>query len=83
MRIIHTDKVTVDCDPKMFQERVLRRPHEEYHPDCVHEGHYQGGKSVTFWAASCSEYHTDLIVVPSGMKMNSLKYVRKILNPYL
>lgn len=82
-RVIHTDEMSVDNDPKMVQDRVLRRPGEEYHPDCIQAGHHSGRCSVMYWAGVCGDYHTDLIALPPKCKMNSGSYRDFVLEQHL
>ncbi|KAF1808714.1 hypothetical protein P152DRAFT_517346 [Eremomyces bilateralis CBS 781.70] len=82
-RVIACDEFRIDTNPAVLNERVLRRPGEEYHPDCVHDERFSGREGVSFWGAFCGEHHTPLLEIPLGVKMDSAGYVTEILEPHL
>lgn len=81
--IIMTDEVSISTDAKSYNERVLRREGEEYHHDCIREHQHQGRVSAMFWAALCGTSASPIYQVASSTKINSLHYVKSVLEPLL
>lgn len=66
-RVIFSDEASFATDHRVYNIRVLRRPGEEYHPDCVEEELRQGRTAVMVWGAFCGPIQSELYVVPGAV----------------
>lgn len=83
LRVVWTDESTYSTKGFGHRPMVLRRPDEEYHPDCIDEIWESGRKSQMVWGAFCGELKSELFFVPSGAKINGETYTTEILDPLL
>jgi hypothetical protein len=84
MRVVWTDESTFNTADFGHRQWVIRRPDEEYHPDCIDERWESGKQSVMIWRAFCGpELKSNIYFVPSGSKIDFSFYTTTILNPLL
>lgn len=79
MRIIWTDEASFCTSHSSYNVTVLRRPGEEYHPDCVEEELRQGRTSVMVWGAFCGTTKSDLYIVKGKVSILKFKIIFSLL----
>ncbi|RPA99617.1 hypothetical protein L873DRAFT_1843518 [Choiromyces venosus 120613-1] len=62
-----TDESTFSTTGFGHRPWVLRRPEEEFHPDCIDETWESGRESVMIWGGFCGEMKSELQVIPPGV----------------
>ena len=62
---------------------VIRKPEEEYHPDCIDEIFNQGRQSKMAWGAFRRSIKSDLVFIPGKAKLDSAAYVTTVMEPHL
>lgn len=82
-RIIWTDESSFSTAGFGHRPWVIRRPDEEYHPDCIDETFEQGRKTIMAWGVFCSTIKSELIFIPGKAKMDSALYIEHIMEPHL
>lgn len=66
-RVVWTDEVNFSSDHTAYNVTVLRRPGEEYHPDCVQSEFRQGRAGIMTWGAFCGTSKSILKIIPTGV----------------
>ncbi|RPA97389.1 hypothetical protein L873DRAFT_1640778, partial [Choiromyces venosus 120613-1] len=83
IQTLWTDESTFSTTGFGHRPWVLRRPEEEFHPDCIDETWESGRESVMIWGGIYGEMKSELQVIPPGVKVDSIYYVTHILDPVL
>lgn len=83
LRTVWTDESTFTTVGFSHRPWVLRRPGEEFHPDCIDETWESGRESVMVWGGFCGEMKSELHIIPPKTKVNSSYYVTHVLDPIL
>jgi hypothetical protein len=82
-RILWTDESSFSTTGFGHRPWVIRRPDEEYHPDCVDETFQQGRQCRMVWGGFCGTLKSDLVIIPGKAKLDSATYVRTVMEPHL
>lgn len=84
-RVIWTDECSFSTSGfGAGQPWVIRKADEEYHSDCIDENTPSSGRnSQMIWGAFCGTTKCELVDIPGKAKVDSLTYVRTVLEPAL
>jgi len=82
-RVIWTDESFLSTAGFGHRPWVIRKVDEEYHPDCIDKNFHSGRKSKMIWGAFCGTTKSDLTCIPGKAKIDSITYIRAILEPAL
>jgi len=81
--VIWTDESSFSTAGFGHRPWVIRKVDEEYHPDCIDNNFHSGRKSKMIWGAFCGTTKSDLIYIPGKAKIDSITYVKTVLEPAL
>jgi transposase len=82
-RILWTDESSFSTSGFGHRPWVIRRPDEEFHPDCLDETFEQGRQSRMAWGGFWGSKKTRLVFIPGKAKLDSKTYVETVMEPHL